>query len=79
MKKKIAQLITKNKNELNLINHLEVKNFFASEKINQAYMAAAKVDGIYPNQIYPAEFIYKNIMIKVNIFNSAPYIPWDKI
>jgi GDP-L-fucose synthase len=71
LKKKNGQIITKNKNELNLINQLEVEKFFASEKPDQVYIASAKVGGIYANHTYPAEFIYENIMIQANIINSA--------
>ena len=71
LKKKNVQIITRNKKELNLINQHEVAKFFASEKPDQVYIAAAKVGGIYANQNYPAEFIYENIMILGNIINSA--------
>tara|TARA_X000000950_G_C13883038_1_gene647678 strand:- start:1059 stop:2021 length:963 start_codon:yes stop_codon:yes gene_type:complete len=64
-------LITKDKKELNLINQSEVKNFFEREKIDQVYIAAARVGGIYANNTYPAEFIYENIMIQTNIIDSA--------
>ena len=41
------------------------------KKIDQVYMAAARVGGIYANSTYPAEFIYQNLMIQTNIINSA--------
>lgn len=70
-KKKNIRLITKNKKELNLINQEKVQNFFYKEKPDQVYIAAAKVGGIYANSIYPAEFIYENLMIQSNIINAA--------
>lgn len=70
-KNKNIRLITKNKKELNLINQAKVQNFFCKEKPDQIYIAAAKVGGIYANSIYPAEFIYENLMIQSNIINAA--------
>lgn len=70
-KNKNIRLIIKNKKELNLINQEKVQNFFCKEKPDQVYIAAAKVGGIYANSIYPAEFIYENLMIQSNIINAA--------
>jgi GDP-L-fucose synthase len=70
-KNKNIRLITKNKKELNLINQEQVQNFFYKEKPDQVYIAAAKVGGIYANSIYPAEFIYENLMVQSNIINAA--------
>ena len=64
-------VITKNKKELDLVNQEKVQEFFNEEKIDQVYLAAAKVGGIYANNTFPAEFIYENIMIQANIINSA--------
>jgi GDP-L-fucose synthase len=69
--KKGVDLIIKNKSELDLINQDKVENFFKKEKIDQVYIAAAKVGGIYANSIYPADFIYKNLQIQSNIIHSA--------
>ena len=64
-------LITKDKKELDLINQTAVQEFFMKEKIDQVYIAAAKVGGIFANYTFPAEFIYENIMIQTNIIHSA--------
>ena len=45
--------------------------FFQDEKIDVVYLAAAKVGGIHANNIYPADFIYKNIMIQTNIIHES--------
>jgi GDP-L-fucose synthase len=63
--------ITKNKEELDLTNQAAVQLFFKKEKIDQVYIAAAKVGGIYANSTYPAEFIYDNIIIQTNIIHAA--------
>jgi len=70
-KKKEANLIIKDRKELDLTNQSSVKAFFCKEKIDQVYIAAAKVGGIYANKTYPAEFIYENLMIESNIFQAA--------
>jgi GDP-L-fucose synthase len=70
-KKKNLVLITKNKSELDFLNQNKVRKFFKSTKIDEVYIAAAKVGGIYSNNSYPAEFIYKNLMIEANIINEA--------
>tara|TARA_X000000368_G_scaffold373458_1_gene324481 strand:- start:8307 stop:9269 length:963 start_codon:yes stop_codon:yes gene_type:complete len=71
IKESNVNLITASKNELNLTNQDDVINFFYESKIDQVYLAAGKVGGIYANNQYPAEFIYENIMIQTNIIHSA--------
>ena len=66
-----VEIITKDRKELDLLNQQDVKNFFSDEKIDQVYLAAAKVGGIFANTNYPAEFIYENLTIQNNvIYNS---------
>lgn len=57
--------------ELDLTNQVQVAEFFAKEKPDQVYLAAAKVGGIHANNTYPAEFIYQNLMIETNIIHQA--------
>ncbi len=57
--------------ELDLTNQQSVQEFFAKEKPDQVYLAAAKVGGIYANNTYPAEFIYENLMVQANVINAA--------
>jgi GDP-L-fucose synthase len=64
-------IITANRDELDLTNQQGVNDFFADNKIDQVYLAAAKVGGIYANNTYPAEFIYSNLMIQSNVIDSA--------
>ena len=64
-------LIFRSKSELNLINQADVLNFFNNNKIDEVYLAAAKVGGIYANNNFPANFIYENLMIQSNVINSA--------
>lgn len=57
--------------QLDLTDQLAVREFFAVEKPDQVYLAAAKVGGIYANNTYPAEFIYENLMIEANVIDAA--------
>jgi len=71
LKKKDVELITKDRTELDLLNQKDVQNFFKHEKIDQVYLAAAKVGGIHANNTYPADFIYENLMIQNNVIYNA--------
>lgn len=64
-------LILKTHDELNLINQAEVQLFFNNYKPEYVFLAAAKVGGIYANDIYPADFIYENLMIESNVIKAA--------
>ena len=66
-----TQLTTRTHSELDLTNQADVNEFFLSEKPTQVYLAAAKVGGIHANNMYPAEFIYENLMIQANIIHAA--------
>ncbi|MCS1312970.1 GDP-L-fucose synthase, partial [Escherichia coli] len=65
------ELVVKTHKELDLTVQKDVDAFFEQEKIDQVYLAAAKVGGIYANNTFPAEFIYQNLMIESNIIHSA--------
>jgi GDP-L-fucose synthase len=64
-------IVTRTHKELDLTNQADVRAFFESEKPEQVYLAAAKVGGIYANNIFPAEFIYENLMMSANIIDAA--------
>lgn len=66
-----GQVVSRNRKELDLSNQQAVRDFFASERPTQVYMAAAKVGGIHANNTYPAEFIYDNLMVQANVIHSA--------
>ena len=70
-KKKNIKLFLKNKKELDLRNQKKVQNFFKNNKIDEVYIAAARVGGIYANNNYPANFIYDNIIIQANIIDAC--------
>lgn len=66
-----VELVVRSRQELNLLSQQEVEKFFQTEKLDQVYLAAAKVGGIHANNTYPADFIYQNLMIECNIIQSA--------
>ena len=70
-KKGFNNILTRSRDELNLTNQKQVNNFFKKEKPDYVILAAAKVGGIHANNIYPADFIYQNLMIETNVINSA--------
>ena len=65
--------------ELDLTDQHAVRAFFASEKPDQVYMAAAKVGGIHANNTYPAEFIYDNLMVQANVIHEAYKVGVQKL
>ena len=65
------EVLTRTRSELDLMSQTDVANFFQQNKIDQVYLAAAKVGGIVANNSYPADFIYQNLMIQSNIIHSA--------
>lgn len=64
-------IITKTHQELDLTNQKETFEFFQTEKPEYVINAAAKVGGIMANTIYPADFIYQNLMIGTNIVHAS--------
>ena len=71
LKNQDVEIVSKDRTELDLLNQGSVKNFFEHEKIDQVYLAAAKVGGIHANNNYPADFIYENLMVQTNVIHSA--------
>lgn len=64
-------LITRTHAELDLADQVAVAEFFAHEKPEYVFLAAAKVGGIHANSAYPAEFIYSNIAIQTNVIHES--------
>ncbi|MBT8419243.1 MAG: GDP-L-fucose synthase [Gammaproteobacteria bacterium] len=64
-------IVTRTHAALDLTNQREVRAFFQDERIDQVYLAAAKVGGIHANNTYPAQFIHENLMMACNIIHAA--------
>ena len=66
-----TNLVVRTRSELDLTNQLAVTEFFANEKPDYVFLAAAKVGGINYNKTNPADFIYENLMIQANIIHNS--------
>ena len=66
-----SNFLLKTSSELDLRNQQDVANFFAIEKPEYVFLAAAKVGGIIANNTYRADFIYENIMIQMNVIHNS--------
>jgi len=64
-------VVTRTYEQLDLRNQAAVDIFFVREKPEYVFLAAAKVGGILANAIYPASFLYDNVMIALNIIHAA--------
>ena len=66
-----TNFVLKTSSELDLRNQQAVADFFAKEKPDYVFLAAAKVGGIVANNTYRADFIYENMMIQSNVIHHA--------
>lgn len=66
-----TNIITRTSKELDLTRQANVEEFFAKEKPEFVFVAAAKVGGILANNTYPADFMYDNMMIEMNVIKAA--------
>lgn len=66
-----SNIVTRSHAELELADQAQVRAFFENEKIDEVYLAAARVGGIHANNTYPAEFIYDNLMVQSNVIHEA--------
>ena len=64
-------LLTRDSKSLDLCRQAETENFFAANKIDRVFLAAARVGGILANSTYKAEFIYDNLAIAMNVIHAA--------
>lgn len=71
MKKGYHNIVTRTYPELDLMDQLSVQEFFAQEKPEYVFLAAAKVGGIVANNIYRGQFIYENMMIQSNVIHAC--------
>lgn len=66
-----TNIIAPSSSELDLTSQVKVEDFFASQKPEFVYLAAAKVGGIFANNEFPADFIYSNLCIQNNVIHSS--------
>ena len=70
-KRGYSNIVTRSLGELDLKDQAATRKFFAAEKPEYVFLAAAKVGGIMANDTYRAEFLYDNIMIEANVIDAA--------
>ncbi len=68
---KSLQLVLRSHDELDLLDPVQVEEFFAGHAIDTVYLAAARVGGIQANDTQPAEFIRQNLLIETNVIHQA--------
>lgn len=66
-----TNLVTRSHAELDLIDQRAVEAFFGEHGPEYVFLAAARVGGIYANNTYPADFIYQNLAVQVNVLEAA--------
>jgi GDP-L-fucose synthase len=66
-----GNIVTRKHSELDLTRQSAVEDFFATERPEYVFLAAAKVGGIHANNTYPAEFIHQNLLIQTNVIEAA--------
>ncbi|MBD8192843.1 GDP-L-fucose synthase [Pseudomonas fluorescens] len=66
-----TNVLTLGRENLDLLDQGAVRGYFDSHKVDQVYLAAARVGGIHANNTYPADFIYDNLMIQANVIEAA--------
>lgn len=66
-----TNIITRTRQELDLLNQKSVDDFFKNENIDYVILCAAKVGGILANNTYRADFIYENLQISSNIIKAS--------
>ena len=74
-----TRILTADRNALDLLDQAAVRRFFAEHRIDQVYLAAAKVGGIHANNTYPAEFIHENLLIQANLIHAAHETDVDRL
>jgi GDP-L-fucose synthase len=66
-----GNLLLQSHGDLDLTDQIQVREFFALQRPEYVFLAAAKVGGILANSTYPAEFIYQNLLIQTNLIHEA--------
>jgi GDP-L-fucose synthase len=74
-----TSILTRTRQELDLLDTEAVNDFFAKEKPEYVFLAAAKVGGILANNTYPADFIRDNVILQTNIIDAAYHNGVDRL
>lgn len=74
-----CSVLTVGRDQVDMRRQVDVENWMTSHKPQVVFLAAAKVGGINANNIYPAEFLYENLMIEANIIHAAYKVGVEKL
>ena len=74
-----CSVLTVGRDIVDMRRQVDVENWMAAEKPQVVFLAAAKVGGINANNIYPADFLYENLMIEANIIHAAHKVGVEKL
>lgn len=74
-----CSILTVGRDTVDMRRQADVENWMAASKPQVVFLAAAKVGGINANNIYPAEFLYENLMIEANIIHAAYNVGVEKL
>lgn len=74
-----VKLITRTRAEVDLARQKHVEDFLGDERVDQVYLAAARVGGISANDRFPADFIYENLLITANVIHAAHEVAVDRL
>jgi GDP-L-fucose synthase len=74
-----TNLLLRTHQDLDLTQQVQVQRFFLSERPEYVFLAAAKVGGILANNTYPADFVYQNLIMEVNVIESAHTAGVDRL
>lgn len=66
-----VNIVVAGRDQLDLLDQLAVRRFFRANRIDEVYIAAARVGGIHANDTMPATFIYENLVLETNIISAA--------
>ena len=79
LKREDCEVITAEREKVDLLRQDDVEKWMANVRPDAIFMAAAKVGGIHANTVFPADFIYQNLVIETNIIHSAYLVGVEKL
>src|ERR1700761_7902148 len=74
-----TNLLTRTHAELDLTDSVAVNRFFAQERPQHVFLAAARVGGILANDLFPADFIRENLIIQTNVIDASYHAGVDRL
>lgn len=79
LEREACEILTAGRDELDLLDPVQVAHWMEKQRPDQVYIAAAKVGGILANDSYPADFLYQNLMIEANLIHASHQVEVEKL